>query len=108
MDSMLTVILSQLISTIPQIIILLASIYFYYHKKNLTGLLLMIGSGIGLLVTIFYIFYTIFIQVSFQLAEISQLLVTVIIPIISMLGGFTFCAGFAIFVYNTVNSNKHP
>lgn len=105
---MLPVILRQLISTIPQIIILLTSIYFYYHKRNIISLLLMIGSGIGLLVTIFYIFYTIFIQVSFELAEISQLLVTVIIPIISMLGGFTFCTGFAILVYNTINTNKQP
>lgn len=105
MNSILSTLIN-LISIISPVIIFGTCCYFLAKKSAVEAILMTIGSGIGLLTTLFYSVLVPFLVNDRHLAynEISQYYT--VIGIISFIASLCFAAGLLILVYNTVKKNK--
>lgn len=98
--------LINLVSIISPVIIFGTCCYFLAKKSAVEAILMTIGSGIGLLATLFYSVLVPFLVNDRHLAytEISQYYT--VIGIISFIASLCFAAGFLILIINTVKKNK--
>lgn len=98
--------LINLLSIISPVIIFGTCCYFLAKKPAVESILMTIGSGIGLLATLFYSVLVPFLVNDRHLAynEISQYYT--VIGIISFIASLCFAAGFLILIINTVKKNK--
>ncbi|WP_162799849.1 hypothetical protein [Pedobacter jeongneungensis] len=105
MNSILSTLLS-LVSIISPCIVFGTCCFFLAKKSSVEAILMTIGSGIGLLVTLFYSVLMPVLISSQHLAytEVSQYYS--IIGIISFIASMCFAAGFFILVYNTVKKKN--
>ncbi len=104
MNSILSTLLS-LVSIISPCIVFGTCCYFLIKKPAVEAILMTIGSGVGLLITLFYSVVMPFLLRDRHLAytEISQYYT--VIGIISFITSLCFAAGLLILVYNTVKKN---
>jgi len=104
MNSILSTLLS-LVAIISPVILFGTCCYFLAKKSAVEAILMTIGSGIGLLVTLFYSVLMPFLLRDQHLAytEVSQYYT--VIGIISFIASLCFAAGFLILVTNTVKKN---
>ena len=104
MNSVLSTLLS-LVSIIPSVIIFGTCCYFLAKKPAVEAILMTIGSGIGLLATLFYSILVPFLVNDRHLAytEISQYYT--VIGIISFIASLCLAAGFLILIINTIKKN---
>jgi uncharacterized paraquat-inducible protein A len=104
MDSIIATLLS-LVSIISPVIIFGTCCYFLVKKSDVEAILMTIGSGIGLLVTLFYSVLMPLLLRDQHLAytEVSQYYS--IVGIISFIASLCFAAGFLILVFNTVKKS---
>ena len=107
MNTILSSLLS-LIAIIPPCLVFGTCCYYLTKKNAVEGILMVIGSGIGLLITLFYSAVMPLLINGRNLAytEISQYYN--LIGIISFIASICFAAGLFILVYNTVKKNNAP
>ncbi|WP_316824331.1 hypothetical protein [Pedobacter miscanthi] len=105
MNSILSTLLS-LVSIISPVIVFGTSCYFLVKKSSVEAILMTIGSGIGLLVTLFYSALMPLLISSQHLAytEVSQYYS--VIGIISFIASMCFAAGFVILIINAIKKNN--
>lgn len=105
MNSILTSLLS-LVSIISPVIVFGTCCYFLAKKTSVEAILMIIGSGIGLIVTLFYSVLIPFLVNDRHLdyTEISQYYT--LVGIVSFIASLCFAAGFLILVYNTVKKKN--
>ena len=98
--------LVSLTNFIPPLLVFIASCYYLFNgTKTADAILLFIGSGIGLLVTVSFTFMPRFIQSRFMpYTEASQYYA--LIGMLGFLGGICFAVGFFILISNLVNTHK--
>ncbi len=105
MNSILSTLLS-LVSIIAPCIVFGTCCYFLSKKTAVEATLMTIGSGIGLLVTLFYSVLMPWLISGQHLAYTEVTQYYSIIVIISFIASLCFAAGFLILVINTVKKNK--
>lgn len=105
MNSILSNLLS-LISIISPCIVFGTCCYFLIKKSSVEAILMTIGSGIGLLITLFYSFLMPLLISSQNLAYTEVSKYYAVVGIISFIASLCFAAGFLILVINTVKKNK--
>jgi hypothetical protein len=104
MENLLTSLLS-LTTFIPPLFIFIASCYYLSKSARTDAVLLLTGSGIGLLVTVSLSLMPRFVQSRYMpFTEASQYYA--IIGLISFLGGICFAVGFFMLVTNMINAYK--
>jgi hypothetical protein len=104
MNSILST-LVNLISIISPVIIFGTCCYFLAKKSAVESILMTIGSGIGLLTTLFYSVLMPFLLNDRNFAYTAVSKYYTIIGIISFIASLCFAAGFLILVFNTVKKN---
>ena len=104
MNSILSTLLS-LISIISLVIIFGTCCYFSAKKAAVEAILMTIGSGIGLLVALFYRALMPLLMSSQHLAYTEVSKYYSIIGIISVIADICFAAGFLILIINTIKKN---
>jgi len=93
------------IPLVPPLLIFLASCYYLSKRAKADSVLLFIGSGIGLLVIIFFTWMPYYVQSSYMpLAGASKYYA--IAGVISFLGGICFVTGLFILISSSVNFYK--
>ncbi|MFF5382142.1 hypothetical protein [Pedobacter suwonensis] len=105
MNSILSNLLS-LISIISPCIVFGTCCYFLIKKSSVEAILMTIGSGIGLLITLFYSFLMPLLISSQNLAYTEVSKYYAVVGIISFIASLCFAAGLLILVINTVKKNK--
>jgi len=105
MNSILSSLLS-LTSLISPCIVFGTCCFFLIKKSSVEATLMTIGSGIGLLITIFYSFLMPLLMAAQHLAYTEVTKYYTIVGIISFIAGLCFAAGLLILVINTVKKNK--
>lgn len=105
MNSILSNLLS-LISIISPCIVFGTCCYFLIKKSSVEAILITIGSGIGLLITLFYSFLMPLLISSQNLAYTEVSKYYAVVGIISFIASLCFAAGLLILVINTVKKNK--
>lgn len=105
MNSILST-LVNLISIISPVIIFGTCCYFLSKKPAVEAILMTIGSGIGLLTTLFYSALMPFLinDRHFAYSQVSKYYT--LIGVISFIASLCFAAGFLILVYNSVKKNN--
>ncbi|QDW27817.1 hypothetical protein [Pedobacter sp. KBS0701] len=101
MNSILSNLLS-LISIISPCIVFGTCCYFLVKKSSVEAILMTIGSGIGLLITLFYSFLMPLLISSQNLAYTEVSKYYAVVGIISFIASLCFAAGLLILVINTV------
>ncbi|WP_029275510.1 hypothetical protein [Pedobacter borealis] len=104
MNSVLSTLLS-LVSIIPPVIIFGTCCYFLSKKSAVEAILMTIGSGIGLLTSLFYSVLMPFLLGDRHLAYIGVSKYYTLIGIISFIASLCFAAGFLILIINTIKKN---
>jgi len=103
MDNLMS--LWSFISLVSPLLIFLASCYYLSKSAKIDSALLFTGSGIGLLVSIFFSCMPYFVQSRYMpIAEASKYYA--IAGFISFFGGICFAIGFFILISNSVNVYK--
>ena len=93
--------------TIPQLIILAACIYYLTKKVTIDGILLILGSVIGLLSTVFNVFIIPRLIQNNLIDTINgRISIMTLAGIISSLAYLAYSIGFFILIYNTVQEKK--
>ena len=104
MDSPLITLSSAIVLTIP-LLIFLASCYYIAQSAKADSILLLIGSGISLIVNIFFILMPFFAQSrNIPFAETSNYYN--ITGVIGFLGGICFVAGFFILIIDSLKAHR--
>jgi hypothetical protein len=92
-------------SLVTPVLLFLASVYYLSKGAKADSILLFIGSGIGLLVHIFYIWIPHFVESrAMPMTEASKFYATA--GIVGFVGGLCFAGGFFVLINNTVNTYK--
>lgn len=106
MENSITPILFSLVSLISPLFIFIASCYYLIKQGKADAVLLFIGSGVGLLLNIFYsVLMPYLIRVgSMPVSEAARYYTFT--GVISFIAGVCFATGLFILIYNTVNANK--
>ena len=100
-------ILRSLTFIIPQLIILSACIYYLIKKTTLDGILLILGSLVGLAVTIFRIIVLPYLYQKNIVDPITGgINLMTFIGAISFIGSLAFSTGLFILIYNSVRTRK--
>jgi len=103
MNSVLSTLLS-LVSIIPSVIIFGTCCYFLAKKNVIEAILMTIGSGIGILIHLFYLLLPLWISSrNIPYTEVSKYYT--LIGIIGALANICFAAGFVILIINTIKKN---
>ncbi|MBT2559963.1 hypothetical protein J7E50_18755 [Pedobacter sp. ISL-68] len=103
MNSVLSILMSVL-SVIAPCIVFGTCCYFLAKKNVVEAILMTIGSGIGILIHLFYILLPLWISSrNIPYTEVSKYYT--LIGIIGALANICFAAGFLILVFNTVKKN---
>lgn len=106
MDNSITSIIFSLVSLVSPLFVFIASCYYLAKQGKADAVLLFIGSGVALLLNIFYnVLMPYLIRVgSMPVAEVTQYYT--ITGVIGFIAGVCFATGLFILIYNTVNKNK--
>jgi len=96
---------------VPQIIILAISFYYFQKKKTSDGLLMIIGTFIGLSINIFYTFiYQSLYNQSISKNSTDSSFYTIILPsllgVVGFIGSTMFAVGVLILIKKTLRSKK--
>lgn len=105
MNSILSTLLS-LVSIISPCIVFGTCCFLLAKKQAVEAILMTIGSGIGLLVTLFYSVLMPLLISGQHLAYTEVSRYYSVIGVISFIASMCFASGFFILVYNTVKKNK--
>ncbi|MCZ4223931.1 hypothetical protein [Pedobacter rhodius] len=101
MNNSIMATLFSLVSIISPLLVLIGSIYYISKKVGADSILLLIGSGIGFLINVFYILIPYLIsRNNMPASKVTQLYP--IVGIVSIFSGISFAVGFFILVYNTI------
>ncbi|MFC3560061.1 hypothetical protein [Pedobacter jamesrossensis] len=106
MDSSIMTIFYSLISLLSPLLIFIASCYYISKKRSADAVLLIIGSGMSLLLSITYNVLMPYLMSAGNLpaSEVTQYYK--ILGVAGFIGGIFFAVGLFMLIYNTVNSNK--
>ncbi len=97
--------LSSLTSLVSPLLVFLASCYYLSKSAKADSILLLIGSGVSLMVTAFFIWVPYFAQSrNMPLAEATQYYS--IAGIIGFFGGLCFAVGFFLLISNSIETYK--
>ncbi|TCD12865.1 hypothetical protein EZ449_02130 [Pedobacter frigidisoli] len=94
------------VSIIPSIIVFIASCYYISKNVKPDSILLIIGSGLSLLLTIFYSFLMPYFMRSWAISVNDTSSYYTIAGIISFIAGICFAIGLFMLINTTVNTNK--
>lgn len=102
-----TYILYSLTFLIPQLIILSACFYYLIKKITAVGLLLFMGTMIGLLLTIFNIIVLPYLYKEQILDQSTHIILSMsILGPLSFLASLSFSTGFFLLIYNVIKNKK--
>ncbi|WP_316737916.1 hypothetical protein [Pedobacter aquatilis] len=106
MDSSITSIFFSLISLISPLFVFIASCYYISKNVKVDAILLFIGSGVALLLNVFYsVVMPYLVQNSgMPVSEVTRYYT--ILGVISFIAGLCFATGLFLLIYNTVNKKN--
>lgn len=106
MDNSITSMLFSLVSLISPLFVFIASCYYISKNAKIDAILLFIGSGVALLLNIFYSLVMPYIVQNngVPVSEVTQYYS--ILGVVSFIAGLCFATGLFLLIYNTVNRNK--
>ncbi|MDN3587689.1 hypothetical protein QWY86_13485 [Pedobacter aquatilis] len=106
MDSSITSIFFSLVSLISPLFVFIASCYYISKNTKVDAILLFIGSGVALILNIFYsVVMPYLVQNSgMPVSEVTQYYTA--LGVVSFIAGLCFATGLFLLIYNTVKSNK--
>jgi len=107
MGSSFTTTLFSFISIVPQIIGFIACCYYISKQVKADSILLIIGSGISLLLTIFYHFVMPYFTQDNGLSMVDVTSYYTIAGVIGFFAGICFSVGLFMLINNTLNANKN-
>jgi len=105
MDNSITSMLFSLVSLISTLFVFIASCYYISKNAKVDAILLCIGSGVALLLNIFYsVVMPYLVQNNgMPVSEVTRYYS--ILGVVSFIAGICFAAGLFLLIYNTVNAN---
>lgn len=93
-----------LLTLLPDMAVLGLSIYYFFSKETVDGLLLCIGSGIGLLLAAFFSLVPI---INFELYEsLAQSNIFIITSVLGFTSSACFAVGFGMLVLGIIDQKK--
>ena len=106
MDNSITSMLFSLVSLISPLFVFIASCYYISKNAKVDAILLFIGSGVALLLNIFYsVVMPYLVQNNgMPVSEVTRYYS--LLGVVSFIAGICFATGLFLLIYNTVNANK--
>ena len=100
-------IFGSLLALAPQILIFAALIFYLNKKKGSDGILMIIGTVIGILVTVFNMFVLPYLlEMRFDRGIVENAVITTVPNFLSVIGSILFAIGFFIMFYNLFKKGK--
>jgi len=98
--------LFSLVSLVSPLFVFIASCYYISKNAKVDAILLFIGSGVALLLNIFYgvVMPYLVRNNSMPVSEVTKYYT--ILGVVSFIAGICFATGLFLLIYNTVNRNK--
>ena len=100
-------IFGSLLALAPQILIFAALIFYLNKKKGSDGILMIIGTVIGILVTVFNMFVLPYLlEMRFDRGIVENAVITTVPNFLGVIGSILFAIGFFIMFYNLFKKGK--
>ncbi len=95
---------TSFLTLLPEMAVVGLSIYYFSAKKTVDGLLLSVGSGIGLLLSVFFRLIPVINSEFYQ--NLAQNNIFMVTSTVGFLSSACFAVGFGMLLMNTINPVK--